>query len=495
MFEHDEGGAAGRDVLAGVRPDRSGTPQQQIAWVLTQRPSAATLAVLEAMISVPLPRAWRVLEAKCWDRQQSAVAALASAAKVSAATVTPGSGTFPEAAESELALMLRRTDAAMRYELTRDRRLTELPHLFGVLARGDCTQGHTRKFIEITEDLDADVAAAVDAEVGERAASTTAAAFSRAVRKSVATHDKRSPAEKQNSQRPKLGVRCYPRRDGLISISATMPATEGVAAMVEINRRADALRVPNDQRTHGERQLDALFAGLDTLPVPVDTSTGELPGDGDQPAGRRRSGWLRAEVQVVIDWRSLLGLSDQPGELRGFGPIDAAEVRALLAQPGTTLRRLVTDPITGVLIDYGKTRYRPDAHLAGLLSARDGTCRWPGCTRNARYCDDEHAVPYPEGDTSAANLTKVCPGHHTRKTFDGFSYNRPDPSTGETVWTTPLGFRYRQTPTTYTECGPDPGDTMWLDEIREAEIDQRFVPPLPQPVPPPSPPPQSDPPF
>ena len=55
----------------------------------------------------------------------------------------------------------------------------------------------------------------------------------------------------------------------------------------------------------------------------------------------------------------------------------------MLAPPGTTLRRLVTDPVTGVLVDYGRTRYRPDAYLTGLTKARDVTCRAPGCTERA----------------------------------------------------------------------------------------------------------------
>jgi hypothetical protein len=47
----------------------------------------------------------------------------------------------------------------------------------------------------------------------------------------------------------------------------------------------------------------------------------------------------------------------------------------MLAEPGSVLRRLVTDPVTGVLVDYGMTRYRPDAYLSGLTETRDVTCR------------------------------------------------------------------------------------------------------------------------
>ena len=163
---------------------------------------------------------------------------------------------------------------------------------------------------------------------------------------------------------------------------------------------------------------------------------------------------------MVIDWRSLVGLRDNPAELLGYGSIAAADVRAMLSQPNAVLRRLVTDPVTGVLIDYGTTRYRPDAH-------------------HAIYCDDEHCTAFPRGNTSAGNVCPLCRKHHRRKTAGRFTYSRPDPVTGKTVWTTPLGFVYVQEPASYDESGPDPGDTLWID----AEADQRWIPPLPPELP------------
>ena len=55
----------------------------------------------------------------------------------------------------------------------------------------------------------------------------------------------------------------------------------------------------------------------------------------------------------------------------------------------------------------------------------------------------------------------MCRGHHNRKTHDGFDYVRPNPETGETVWTTPLGFVYRQAPVSYGPSGADTGDTTF----------------------------------
>src|SRR4051794_25241884 len=92
MFDLDDpGGRGGVDdagdpaaALCGVEPDAMGTPEQRIAWVLTQHPCAATLAVLESLVEVVLQRRWRVLAAKAWERQRAAVTAYAAAARVTA---------------------------------------------------------------------------------------------------------------------------------------------------------------------------------------------------------------------------------------------------------------------------------------------------------------------------------------------------------------------------------------------------------------------------
>ena len=371
-------------------------------------------------------------------------------------------------------MALRRADGEMAYQLHEDRMLLGLPVLYSLLRAGECTLRHVTAFLDLTGDLREDDVLAVDTTVSARAATMTVSGFRRVVRKTTAKLDTRSAEEKTKARRPRIGVRCVPQPDGLVTIAATMPATDGIAVATELNRRADASRSPDDQRTHGERQIDVLTGALFS-PVPAESASAST-----HPS-------RRVEIQVVIDHRSLLGLRDDPAELLGYGPITAADVRAMLTEPGTVLRRLVTDPVTGVLVDYGTSRYRPDAQLSGLTKARDVTCRYPGCTRNAAYCDDEHCQPYPHGPTAAGNVCQLCRTHHRRKTTGRFTYTRPDPNTGKTIWTTPLGFTYVQDPASYDESGPDPGNTYPLDPT---ETDHRWIPPSPhQPVDDPDPPP------
>jgi hypothetical protein len=66
---------------------------------------------------------------------------------------------------------------------------------------------------------------------------------------------------------------------------------------------------------------------------------------------------------------TLLGIDDHPAHLHGYGPITADIAHRLAAN--STWRRLLTDPATGALLDYGTTRYTPPADLQTLHAQED----------------------------------------------------------------------------------------------------------------------------
>ena len=106
------------------------------------------------------------------------------------------------------------------------------------------------------------------------------------------------------------------------------------------------------------------------------------------------------------------------------------------------LRRLVVDPITGTAIDLGRTRYEVSEPLRRWISARDRTCRFPGCRRRATACQVDHIESWDDGgSTDAANLQALCTRHHQLKTHRGWRATR-DPDTGRTHWTSPRGRPY-----------------------------------------------------
>ena len=122
-------------------------------------------------------------------------------------------------------------------------------------------------------------------------------------------------------------------------------------------------------------------------------------------------------------------------------PVPAAVAVALAA--GGTWRRLVADPLSGAVVDVGRTRYRPPAALADLVRARDRSCTHPGCERPARGCDIDHVIAWEDGGaTSLENLTCLCRAHHRLKHTPGWALTRTPG--GALIWRTPSGARYRR---------------------------------------------------
>ncbi len=148
-------------------------------------------------------------------------------------------------------------------------------------------------------------------------------------------------------------------------------------------------------------------------------------------------------VHVTIPFTSLAGLTDEPGELEGYGPIPAHVARKLAAEGVWTWLR--TDPATGRLLDHGRKRYRPTKALADFVTARDRSCRAPGCHLPARSCDVDHVVPFAAGGrTDRANCHTLCALHHRLKHHGRWDVERePD---GTTRWRSPTGHRYVREP-------------------------------------------------
>jgi hypothetical protein len=147
-------------------------------------------------------------------------------------------------------------------------------------------------------------------------------------------------------------------------------------------------------------------------------------------------------VNVTIDLPTLLGLSENPGQLAGYGAIPASVARTL-ASDGKW-KRFITDPQTGALLDYGRETYQPPQALIDFLIARDRTCRFPGCRRSAALSDLDHAQSWDEGGTTSLdNLGALCRRHHVLKTHGG--WNIESRADGSCTWTSPLGKIY-QTP-------------------------------------------------
>jgi hypothetical protein len=258
--------------------------------------------------------------------------------------------------------------------------------------------------------------------------------FKRSVRKAVLTVAPKPAEERHVEAVQQRRVVRTPVADGMSEIWMLLPDTGATTFMTAIDALARRVAC-DDDRTADQRRADAVVQlALNTL---HGSNTDELP----------REHGLRPSVQVTVALSTLLGLDEQPGELAGSGPIPASVARRIAADETGTWRRLVTDE-RGHLVDYGRTTYRPPKDLADHVIARDRTCRYPHCNRQARHCDLEHAIPWEEGgETNAENLNAICSRHHHGKHEAGWEPERqPD---GSIEWRSPTGHRYVEEAATY----------------------------------------------
>ena len=162
---------------------------------------------------------------------------------------------------------------------------------------------------------------------------------------------------------------------------------------------------------------------------------------------------MRAEVHVTVPVLTLLGQSGgAPATLEGYGPIDDDTARRLAAT-APSFTRLLTHPETGVVLSVGRDRYRVPADLQTWLRARDGTCRFPGCARNAARCDLDHTRDWQHGGATAHdNLAHLCRHHHRLKHQTGWTVAQ-EPG-GVLRWRAPSGRTYSSEPATVLDAVP-----------------------------------------
>ena len=348
---------------------------------------------------------------------------------------------------------------------------TRVPMVLEALEQGRVCERAAGVIVAETAVLDAPGAARVAAAVLSRADLATVPRVRALTKAAVLRADPATADQREARAVRGRFVRADHRiQDGMVGWSAWLPAADSVRMWERLRSLAEASRVPGDHRAAQARQAD-VFCDL-LLSRPVSTASGEVV-DTVNPAGRPV--W---RTDLVVEASTLQGADEHPGQVTSWGPVTAATARSLAAghtgavdrpRPGplgreadAQWRRILTDPVSGMVTDYGTTRYRPPAALADLIRARDGRCFEPSCTVTAWRADLDHLRPSPagpspapdaDGATSAANLAAACRRHHRTKQAPGWSV-RADPASepgaesvpGALTWTTPTGHTYTRYP-------------------------------------------------
>lgn len=216
-----------------------------------------------------------------------------------------------------------------------------------------------------------------------------------------------------------------PLPDGMAVFSIRDSAAKVLAIQNRIDQYARGLRGDRDEiRTLSQLRADVATEFL---------CTGDLGNVKITPT-----------VQLVIPALSMVGKSEEPAVLDGYGPIDLDTARQLFAD-AKELIRVVTDPVTGTVLDVDT--YRIPRALRAWLRIRDGRCRAPGCGRSIDGCEIDHTRERAAdgGETRSDNLANVCTNHHKIKTLTAWTYRHLDQS-GTLEWTSPLGQKYLDEP-------------------------------------------------
>lgn len=185
----------------------------------------------------------------------------------------------------------------------------------------------------------------------------------------------------------------------------------------------------------GEIELGDVTVGID-MPRPT---VGNAAAAAGQP------------IRISVIASAAKGLPNRVEFVRGAYTSFDWLCQELLEGDDATVRFEIIDPTPGALDDPEQAlRYVVPSALAERIRLRDGTCRHPGCSVDARDCEIDHVIAFNRaepglgGPTLEWNLVCLCRKHHREKTFGGGAYRLG--ALGELIVTTETGHEHRTRP-------------------------------------------------
>jgi hypothetical protein len=223
-----------------------------------------------------------------------------------------------------------------------------LPVTFAALAAGKLDAVHVRIIEEFTSVLSDEDAALADEILAAMARDKTYAELRRTANRLVLKLDPEAARKRKEKARREARVRAFRERSGNAGISGReLPSVEVLASMQHVEERARALRAAGVPGTWEELKVRAtldLLQERDSRPAP-----GEAPahaggaaagGPGpaaDAPGGPAGSGpgrggpGIGALINITVPHTVLAGGTGPPAEVGGFGILDHADTRDLIA--------------------------------------------------------------------------------------------------------------------------------------------------------------------
>jgi hypothetical protein len=329
-----------------------------------------------------------------------------------------------------------RAASALRFEAST--LTTGRPVTLSALQAGSISWQHARIMVDETANLDPAGAAELEAHFldpyapnparGCPAGELVPCRFRAKVRTWRERHHPVSIEKRHPRSAADRRVEYAPDSDGMAWFSAYLPAAQAAGIWDRTTAAARAMQGPGETRTLTQLRADVASTWLLTAGHEL-TPAGGVP----SPA---------AQVLVTVPVFSLLGLTEEPAMLDGYGPIPPSMARALVADGGTSFRRVLTDPRDGAPLEIGRTSYRIPKPMRQWLRLRDATCTFPACNNHSLDNDADHLLAWADGGgTGISNLGQPCPKHHRLKHSSAWTptaASAKDPP----GWTSPSGRRY-----------------------------------------------------
>ena len=387
---------------------------------------------------------------------------------------------------------------------------SRLPVTLAAMSAGDLDWWRATIIATELAEASRESCAAVEALIYPAVLGEAPGAVTRRVRRVLGRVDADAVRVKAAKERLDLGVppacggvvHAYPSQvPGLTTWVASLPAAESAACWAAIDDLAHQMAGDDPTRTLGQCRADALVdlmltnatvTTTVTLMIPVQTATvdepdgslerdlivhgtGDLQGtasgaDGDRSAAANGAGAGSGSAPGSP--------AEPPGQHRRLRPThprpepaDRADLdpdrrhglrdprhrghrrRHRRRHPGQVrhhITRVLLDERTGVVIETSLDTYRPNRAMRRFIQKRDGHCRFPGCTRNAKHCEPDHIIPYSQGGPTAPwNLASLCKHHHRVKHQAGWTLTMT--RDGDCTWTDPHDRQYATHPTNHHE--------------------------------------------
>jgi hypothetical protein len=396
--------------------------------------------VVESEVRIAIATARRI---QAIERARKYSEALASDPRVGNPTAS-SIETARRAFVCEIAAALHVPDrSAERLIRTGQALVNDLPNTLLALGEGRLSYRHAQILVDNCYGLEPEVARDLETRMLPVATTRTASQFEQTIRKTRERLEPDSMVERHVRADEERNVELIPENDGMVFIGAHVPAATAIAIDNFVSDVARSLQDKHEPRTFLQLKTDVFT----DLLLDVDGHAERTAGHGSETIARIRN--IRPTLLITVPAMTMLKRSDEPGIVEGYGPIDPSTAREI-ASRSKTMRRLITDPVRGIVLTMDRRRYRIPKDLRIWLRVRDGRCRFPGCNRTAARAEIDHTHDFAlGGKTDHDNLACLCPKHHALKGTSEWTVEQI--GGGRLRWTSPARIPYVTDPETIME--------------------------------------------